>query len=622
MGEKDTGGIPRRRFLQGAGAGLALGAIGGFAGSAAVARRSSHADLVLYNGAVLTLSGEFRPYQAIAVKDGVVRTVGESSDVRRLIGTHTDVVNLRGRTVIPGINDSHFHPMSYGTSQPPLTLAVGRDDVESIADIREVIAQAVKDKEPGEWIRGFGWDQGYLAEGRYPTKEDLDDIAPENPVLLQEWSAHAVWVNSKALEIAGIDGDTEPPPGGEIVKDGAGEPTGILLEGAAYLINEHVPPFTDAERRQGMILAADAMHAHGITSVTDASGSPESVKLYQELLASGDMRQRMTVMMGSSTADPLREALEAVRAIETDRQWLNPSQVKIFADGVPTQAKTAWVSEEYEGGGHGGLTLAGDTEEEQLQLLHELVMISHENGFQIGTHACGDRTIDAAVEAYAQAVSQHGAKDLRHYIIHADLASRQALAELGRLGMGVNFNPGIKRSLSHQLLEVLGRDRTDHQFPYRSALENGVTAASSSDAPITPPDFLEGITAMMTRRSLATGEVFGEDQIIDFEEALRSYTVAGAWQDAAEDFKGDLGEGKAADLVVLDGDLVNTPAEEIVDMKVGMTVVGGEVVFDASSASIPQAFASAASLRAAGHSKYMTHGCCDHSTAQGHGAHS
>lgn len=164
------------------------------------------------------------------------------------------MVNLRKRTVIPGVNDGHIHPMGLGTFRPPFTLSVGKDKVKSIAEIRDVIASAVRAKRPGEWIRGFGWDQGYLAEGRFPSRQDLDDISPDHPVVLTQWSGHAAWVNSKALELAGIGRDTPSPDGGEIVKDGDGERTGILLESASFAINAAIPALTADERRQALTL--------------------------------------------------------------------------------------------------------------------------------------------------------------------------------------------------------------------------------------------------------------------------------------------------------------------------------------------------------------------------------
>ncbi|MDI5979242.1 amidohydrolase [Amycolatopsis magusensis] len=552
------------------------------------------------------MAGALVPAEAIAIRKGVVQAVGRTRELRRLADSRTETIDLRGRTVIPGINDGHFHPLGLGTNQPPLTLDLSRDAVSSIAEIRDLVAEAAATKQPGEWIRGFGWDQGYLAEGRYPTRHDIDTVSPHNPAALREWSGHALWANSKALELAGITRETQPPPGGEIVKDGDGEPTGLLLEGAAGFVNAVMPDFTEAEKRRGLRIAVDIMHQHGITSVTDAGIALDDVQRYRDMLGSAGIRQRCTVMIAASSTGDLRATLLAARELETDPAWLNVSQVKIYADGVPTQARTAWVSEPYVGGGYGGLTLPGGSVEEQLSILHDWVMTAQELGFQVGVHATGDRTIHAAVDAFEAATKRFHRPGLRHYVIHGDLTSVEDLRRMARYGFTASFNPQIKRSLSHQLVDVLGRARTDYQWPYRTALELGVSIASASDAPVVGlPDFREGLTAMLTRKSLATGEVFGAGETLDLRQALASYTTAGAWQDHAERWKGTLTQGKAADLVVLEGDLLRTPPDEIVDLPIDVSILGGEVVYD-SSTDEPITTASAAS----GLASYMTTGCC------------
>lgn len=546
---------------------------------------SNTVDTVFYNGTVIPLDESGDTFEAIALSNGDVAKLGTYDEMESIIGDETETVDLDGNTVIPGINDSHFHITSYGLSRPPLMLDVGSDNVSSISDIRDLVETAVNDSESGEWIRGRGWDQGYLEEGRFPTKDDIDEVSQDNPVVLQEWSGHAVWANSKALEIAGVTADSTAQSGGEIITDDAGEPTGVLTEGAAQLVMSEVPEFTDEDQRTATIAAVDEMHAAGITSVTGASVDPTTMQLFSELIESGEIRQRITAMVGSAPADELRETLSEVSSLETDPEWLNINQVKIHLDGVPTQQQTAWVSEEYEDGGHGGLVLSEGTNEEQVEDLHERVAVSHEEGFSVGVHATGDRAIAASVDAFEEAISDSPEQDLRHYIIHGDLVPEDSLRTMSELDIGVNFNPSIKRSLSHQLEDVIGRDRTDYQWPYRTAIDLGVHTASSSDAPVVPPRFLEGITAMLTRESVVSGEVYGEEETITLKEALRTYTVAGAWQDGAEDWKGTLEQGMAADLVVLDGDLESTPPEEIVDMNVDTTVVGGEIVYSDDSTS-------------------------------------
>lgn len=610
------GKVNRRNFLQGAGVGVAVGAVGGVVGTASVnsgitARaKSSMADLVLYNGNVITMDGRARK-EAVAIKDGFITAVGNSADIRKLIGTSTEVINLRGKTALPGINDAHFHPTSFGLGQPPLTLDVSKRNVSSISDIADVVRKATESKDTDEWIRGRGWDQGYLKEERFPRKGDLDKASPNNPVILTDWTGHAVWVNSRAMEIAGVTHETPSPSGGEIVKDDNGEPTGLFRDAASSLIQKKVPDFSSAERRKALLIATKTMHTEGITSVTDAGMGPDMIDLYQELQESGDLRQRVNLMISRTSIDKLEETLTEVKKRKTDTKWLAASQMKIWGDGVPTQARTAWVSEDYKGGGAGGLTLPGDTEEEQLELLEESILLAHRMGFQIGVHATGDRTIDAVVDSYIKAQEKFGDNNLRHYVIHGDLTPLKTLDKMAAHGISVSFNPNIKRSLSHQLTDVIGRERTDYQWPYRSALSRGVHVGSSSDAPVVYPTFREGLTAMMTRKSAVDGEVYGKDQCLDLDEALATYTTGPAHQDNAETWKGQLTRGFVGDITVIDGDLDSTDAADIIDLPIDMTVVGGDIVYDSQShatASAAMSPTSTSTLAVTG--EYMLRGCC------------
>lgn len=612
--QSSSGGIGRRQFLIGASTGVAVGAAAGLAGSWLVNRPPGTADLVLYNGQVFTVAGSGPSVvEAVAITDGIVTAAGSTSDMRRYIGQHTDVVNLRGKTAIPGVNDGHFHPVGMGTGTPPLTLDVSKNAVSSISEIRDLVAAAVADKAPGEWVRGGGWDQGYLAENRFPTRQDLDDISPGNPVVLNDWSFHAVWVNGKAMELAGITRDTPSPDGGVIVKDGDGTPTGLFLESASGLVRSVVPPFTEKEMEAGLAMAVKIMQSEGVTSVTDGATDLAGVERYHRLQSDGRIRQRVVAMIGAGPKgdEDYAQALREAKNFDADEQWLSAHQVKLNADGVPTQSRTAWMYDEYVGGGFGSLVLPGDTDDEKQAELERRIMEAHIAGYQIGVHATGDRAIDATVTGFRKAIESDGNDSLRHYVIHGDLTPPATLKEMARLGIATSFNPSIKRSLSHQLTEVIGSERAYHQWPYRSALAAGVSVASSSDAPVVFPQFREGITAMLTRRSVVTGEVFGPDEVISFDEALHSYTLAGAYQDHAESWKGSIEQGKVGDIVILDADLRSIDAEAIVDVPVVMTIVGGEVVYDRSTTSLPEREAAdqAKALAAAGAPQFAI--CCD-----------
>ncbi|MFE7216208.1 amidohydrolase [Streptomyces sp. NPDC057611] len=583
----------RRSVLKrGGSAALAIaagGAVLGHSPAASATVTSGPADLVLYNGSVLTLDGKFRVAEAVAIRHGVVCKVGTTSSVAHLVGQKTATVNLKGRTAMPGVNDSHLHGVTWGLTRPPFSLDVGYPTVRSIVDIITSVADAVSMARAGEWIRGRGWDPQYLAEGRYPTRQDLDAVSPNNPVYLTEWSGHAIWVNSAALNLAGITRDTVPPPGGVIVKDADGEPTGLLFEGARGLVSRVLPAYTQQERSSALELAVKLMHAEGITSYTEPGAGLDTIDMMANLMHAGRMRIRTNVMFSAETPDSLRETLAAYSAPAVDPRFLQANQVKIFADGVPTINKTAWLFEPYIGGGYGAMTLAGATPEEQVLRLEQLVKIAHEAGFQVGTHATGDRTINAVITAYEKAMRGPGWTTApRHYVIHCDLVRPGDISRMVRSRIGGNFNPNIKWSLVDAQLDSIGEARANYEWPYNTAITAGVNVASASDAAVVYPNFRQGIETMVRREGRLSGRTYGPEQRITLPQAIATYTTASAWQDHAESWKGRLVDGYVGDVTVLDGDLLSIGTDEISDLPVAMTIVGGTVVYDEGSSDVKQ----------------------------------
>ncbi|MFI0350125.1 amidohydrolase [Actinomadura sp. 9N407] len=585
----------RRSVIKGGGAALAALGVStlGLPHAEALAKPGP-ADLVLVNGKVLTLDRHFRVAAAVAIKNGVIVHVGPSASVRHLIGAGTDVVDLKGRTAMPGVNDSHLHAVSWGLSRPPFSLDVGYPTVRSIADIAASVAQAAAAAGPGAWIRGSGWDPQYLGEGRMPTRQDLDAVSPNNPVYLTEWSGHAAWVNSEALRIAGITRDTVPPAGGQIVKDADGEPTGVLLETAAGLAGRHVPPYTIEQQAAAAELAAKMMLAEGITSYTDPGSSPRLITAVAGLVDAGRIPVRVSMMLSGSSPESLRANLAEFERPDVDPRRFTANQVKIFADGIPTINKTAWLFEEYVGGGYGGMTLPGSTPEEQVATLEELVRMAHTAGFQIGTHATGDRTIDAVITAYERMHRTNPRRvNPRHYIIHSDLARPADLARMARASVGGNFNPNIKWVLTDAQIESIGLERAEYEWPYATALRSGVKVASASDAPVVYPDFRQGLETMVRREGRVSGRLYGAQERIGLDEAIATYTRTGAWQDHAEAWKGRLTKGHVGDITVLDGDVHAIGTAEISQLPVAMTIVGGTVAYDEGSSDVKKAAAAA-----------------------------
>ncbi|MGJ5830368.1 amidohydrolase [Streptomyces ossamyceticus] len=557
--------------------------------------------LVLTGGQVITVDAGFTVAEGVAVRGREIVAVGTDAEMRALAGPTTRIVELAGRTVLPGINDSHLHGAAYGLSKPPFALDVGHPAVGSIADIAAVVGEAARAAGPGEWIVGIGWDAGYLTEclaepGRFPHRLDLDAVAPDHPVCLTDSSQHTVWANSEALRRCGIDADTRPPAGGVIDRGPDGHPTGVLRESAAALLQAAVPSPTLDQRRQAIRHVVAGLHSRGITSYTEPGlgpGGSETVfgalstdnwTAYADLAASGSLHARVSVLllpapMGGSAADMRKGLAELHRPESPDPRRLNAIGVKIFADGVPPN-RTAWMNEPYLDGGHGSLCVHGHTPDLQVDELFDMIRVAHEAGYQLGVHVTGDRAIDLVVDAFLAAARELPRPDARHYVIHGDFIGAHSLARLAAHGYGVNMNPAIKWTVSDLMEEVVGPVRSAYQWPVRSALDAGVAVCASSDAPVTEPDWRQGVAGMLLRESKASGRVSGPEQRVGLAEALRAYTINPARQDFAEDWKGSVEVGKVADLCVLDRPLLDLDPHDVTRVEVDMTVFDGGVVFE------------------------------------------
>ncbi|WP_416970531.1 amidohydrolase [Streptomyces sp. 4F14] len=557
--------------------------------------------LVLTGGQVLTADRDFTRAEGVAVRGREILATGTDAEMRALAGPGTRVIGLGGRTVLPGINDSHLHGAAYALMRPPFALDVGHPAVTSIADIARAVREAARTVPPGEWIIGLGWDAGYLAEcladpRRFPHRRDLDAVAPGHPVCLTDFSQHMVWANSEALRRCRVDAASTPPPGGVIDRDPDGTPAGILREAAGGLVQAHLPAPTTAQRRKAIAGMIGELHARGITSYTEPGLGPggdgslfgglgtDNWTAYDALARDGELAARVSVLllpapMGGS-ADDVREGLRTLaRPASPDPRLLNAIGVKIFADGVPPN-RTAWMNDPYPQGGHGALCVHGDTPALQVAELREMIGVAHRAGFQLGVHVTGDRAIDTVVDAFATAQAAHPRSDARHYVIHGDFIGPAALAKLAAHGYGVNMNPAIKWTVSDLMDEVVGAERSAYQWPVRSAVEAGVRVCASSDAPITEPDWRQGVAAMMLRESKGSGRVSGPGQRVPLATAVRAYTSVPAWQDFADGWKGTVEPGKAADLCVLDRPLADLDPHDIPGVRVDLTVFDGRVVYE------------------------------------------
>lgn len=384
----------------------------------------TQADLALLGGKVVTVDGHDRVAEGVAVADGRIAAVGTAREIRQLCGPGTRVVDTAGGAVLPGINDSHLHAFGVGLSRPPLMLDVSVATAHSIAGVAELVRAAARAAPAGTWIRGTGWDAGFLDEcreqpGRLPQRADLDAATTEHPVALEEGYGHSTWVNSHALRIAGIDAGTESPPGSEIVPDpNSGEPTGLLREfGAQTLVHRHVPEIDREQRRQALRSTFELLTPLGITSFTDPALGPgggrqlggafhrDGIEVYAELARRKALQARVNVLLLFGDPEAVADAGDMARGLREytppegiDPAWLRIAGVKIFADGIPP-SRTSWMSEPYRcrPNEYGSLVVGGADDHARQRELAEMIAVAHDAGYQVGTHATGDRAIDAVV---------------------------------------------------------------------------------------------------------------------------------------------------------------------------------------------------------------------------------
>lgn len=541
-------------------------------------------DMVLFNGKIITVDQDFSLAEAIAIKDARIIGVGSSADLKKLAGKNTQLLDLKGATVLPGINDAHCHLNGFGLERPPLMVDLGYPTVKSIADIKRATAAKAVEVGPGKWISGWGWDRGFLEECKdkpqtWPTRFDIDSVSPDNPVVYTDFSGHVCLANSKALKMAGIDKNTPDPDNGMIQKDASGEPTGILFEMAATLIRRLIPPPTDAERKAGILNGMSELNSLGITSVTEPGLSAYIIRIYTDLYNQGKFTLRVNCMiMGGHSLEGVKNILDNIgTSTGFGNEWLRISGFKLLADGIPP-SKTAFMYEDYIGGGHGQLLVDGKTDEDRYNMLISMIKYANSRGFQIGIHVTGDRGIDACVDGYIAALTEHP-WDARHYIIHTDYVTPQCIERMAKYSIGANVQSAIKWTIGNLMNGITGEERAAYQWPLKSLFDKGISVTNSSDASVTYPDWRQGVESAVLRKDKATGEVLGADQCISVEQAIRSYTINGAWQDHQDNIRGSIEIGKLADFTIIGEDILTIDPNRIHEIPILYTIVGGKVVY-------------------------------------------
>jgi predicted amidohydrolase YtcJ len=527
----------------------------------------SAADFLYRNGKIATVDGEFSIADGVAVLGGRVVGVGRGEELRGLVGRRTTVVDLGGRTVVPGFVDSHSHPYAKALGESKIDLRPCR----SVQEILEKVELRSRELPPGEWVEaGVGWRTAWLAEQRMPTRKELDAVAPDNPVFLPHLG-YTVMLNSAALAAAGIDRDTVAPGGGDILRDEAGEPTGEIVGIPAIRPVERLIPEPSLDARlAGLRFMCRQNLAMGKTSAIDAGVFPEGIRTYQEANQRGELTVRTSVMPRPDTTLPLPQVLESVRAwgVRTGfgDDMLKLSGIKMFLDGG---IEGAHQREPYVGRpDYFGQVTTDPT------VVREVAMLAAELGWDVGVHACGGAAMDTLLDIYEEVDARYPLKDRRFSLIHGFFPDERTFERCRRLNVPVAVQQTLLYNLATNFIAEWGAERVAMASPHRDYLDQGVMLGGGVDG--TPFEILLAIWSCITRETRDEG-IIGPGQRITREEALRMYTSGSAYVMHEETVKGALEIGKYGDMVVLDRDLLTCPVEEIKETSVIATIVGGEV---------------------------------------------
>lgn len=532
------------------------------------------------NCTIFTMDRAAPPAEALLVGGDRIVAVGAADEVESQADSGTRRVDLAGRTVVPGFNDCHCHVLSFGLALERLD--VGADAVRSIEEIKLAVRRRAAVSAEGAWILGRGYDQNALQERRHITRYDLDEAAPAQPVVLWHTSGHALACNSRALELAGVRANTSPPAGGDIERDAHGEPTGVLKEAPATdLVSRAIPSPTIAQGAEAIVRAMEVMARQGVTSATDAStGEGESIspslEMYRTALRSGRLAGRITLMpqilyVAPPDSEEVRRPSEL--AMGDQPAWLAIGATKIFSDGALT-TRTAALREPYADDATNSGLLIWEPE-----TLASMIRRAHLAGWQIGTHAIGDRAVELVVNCYERALAETPRKDHRHRIEHCMLLDERLGQRIKRLGLVPTIQPGFIGRLGDAYIAALGMERASQLMPTQLFARLGVPVGFSSDRPVIPGLPLQGIRAAVERRTPG-GVPLGLEHAVDTLEAIRLYTAGSAFAGRAERERGMLRRGMQADFTVLSRNPAGMTGEELDDLRVTMTVVGGGMTFE------------------------------------------
>ena len=533
----------------------------------------SKANLVLLNGKIATMDDKNPRANALVVSGERIIYSGEDDVARDYITKETEVIDLKGRLVLPGFNDAHLHFAGGGLT----FLRVDLNGCRSFQEIGGRLKNKINKLSSCSWILGRGWDHTLFNQGNWPDKSFLDGIAPQNPVFLKRVDGHIGWANSLALQLAGINSNTPSSEGGVIVKDSlTEEPTGILMEKAMDLIEKIIPKPSLDELTLAIREAIKEAKRYGITSIQDNSDL-EVIEVYKKLLEKNELKVRVSewlpleLIRNPDELNRLKESLSDCGSVGTAKSnLLKPGLLKIMADGT-LGSRTAFLFEPYsdEPEKSGVLLL----EERDLE---EMASLADKSGYQVGIHAIGDRANHIVLNVYEKIEKLNPKREKRHRIEHCSVLKEMDIPRFAELAVIASVQPAFWSSDKKWLQQRLGKERLKRAYPFRSLLDSGANLAFGTDWPVESLNPMIGIYSAVTREVETHSDASLQ---ITIEEAVKAYTLGSAYAQFQEKEKGSLEAGKLADIIVLSKDIFSIPSEEILETEVELTILGGKVIF-------------------------------------------
>jgi len=549
--------------------------VGLLAALGAAASAEEKADRIFVNGRIWTGDDARPSVEALAVRETRILALGTSEEMRKRAETGTEIVDLKGRFMAPGFDDAHLHFMSGSLDLDALSL----DDARTVEELQWRIGAWAKANPDRPWVAGRGWVYSAFAGG-LPHKTLLDTVVADRPAWMTSYDGHAGWANSAALRKAEVHRGTADPPGGAIVRDERGEPTGVLKDTAMALVAAHVPPPVPEEKYRALRKGIDRAASFGLTSVQNAGFDEEDFRVYEEVLGEGRLKLRVSFALSfEKNLGP--DALARYRELKGKHasEHIRIATVKGFVDGV-VEARTAAMFEPYAGGGGSGLPRWTQEDLDRTAALYD------REGFQIQLHAIGDRAVSMALDAFEHAARANGPLVRRHRIEHLEVPRLADLARFKALGVVASTQAFFARpdeNHNQVYLPALGPERAARAMPFKAIDDAGVVQAFGSDWPVYPCEVLKGIYCAVTRMTPQGTPAGGWEpaQRISVEAALRHFTRDAAYASQEEAIKGTLTPGKLADLVVLSENILAVPPERILRTKVLLTVRGGQDTYRA-----------------------------------------